>query len=320
MSAPRVLLHTDAPEAAIKVLAAHHPDITPEICTDFAGLPTRVAETRPEVVYTLNFGPAPFPREGLVEAQSVRWVSNSGSGVNHLRPWDPDQVTVTNSAGVAAAGMAQFAIGMMLHYGIDVPGLQMDQAGQVWRAREIGPLMGKTLTIVGLGKTGCETARLAAALGMRVLGVRARPVPTPDVAEVFGADQLHSALAEADYVLVSTPLIESTRGLFGSETFAAMKPGAVLVDVSRGGIVLADALIASLDAGHLKGAALDVFETEPLPPASPLWSRGDVLISPHCSGVYEGWEERSVSWFCDNLWRWRRGEPLKNVVDPARGY
>ncbi|MEM7238605.1 MAG: NAD(P)-dependent oxidoreductase, partial [Pseudomonadota bacterium] len=116
------------------------------------------------------------------------------------------------------------------------------------------------------------------------------------------------------------PLLPGTRGMFDSNAFSAVKPGAIFVDVSRGGIVRSDALIDALDAGRIAGAALDVMEAEPLPVEHPLWARRDVLISPHCSGVYDGWQARSLTWFAENLTRYRNGEPLRNIVDPARGY
>lgn len=320
MKSPKLLLHTDAPERALEVIARHHPDLAPDIWTRFEGLAELVAEREPEVVYTLNFGRGPFPREALIDASSVKWIANSGSGVNHLTPWDSARITVTNSAGVAADAMAQFAIGMMLHFGLDISGMQADQRQRIWRSRRIAPLFEKTLLIVGLGKTGCAAARLADAMGMTVLGVRARPKLTPCVSEVFGTERIRDPLARADYVLVCLPLLPTTRGMFDDDLFAAMKPGAVLVDVSRGGIVRSQALIRALEAGILSGAALDVAEKEPLPPDHPLWSRDDVLISPHCSGVYDGWEVRSLTWFAENLIRYRKGDALLNVVDPERGY
>ncbi|MBY8974997.1 D-2-hydroxyacid dehydrogenase [Rhodobacteraceae bacterium NNCM2] len=320
MSAPKVLLHTDSVDLAREVLARTHPDLTPEICDDFDSLADCVARQQTEVVYTCNFLHQPYPREALMDAPSVKWISNSGSGVNHLAPWDPARVTVTNSAGVMAEAMAQYAIGMMLHFGLDVPGLMADQRARHWGSRFVAPLRGKTLAIVGLGKTGCETARLASAMEMRVLGVRARPQPTAHVDEVYAVDDLPKALAEADHILVCLPLLPTTRGLMGEAAFASVKPGAVLVDVSRSGILEPEALIAALDRGVLSGAALDVTSPEPLPQDHPLWTREDVLISPHCSGAYDGWEERSLEWFAANLHRWRRGEALRNIVDPKRGY
>jgi phosphoglycerate dehydrogenase-like enzyme len=155
---------------------------------------------------------------------------------------------------------------------------------------------------------------------MEVLSVRARPAPTEAVDEVRGIEALPQLLSRADFVLVCVPLLASTRGLIGAEAFASLKPGAVLVDVSRGGVVEEAALMAALDGGRLKGAALDVFATEPLPPEHPLWGYPNALVTPHCSSVYEGWDLNSVALFAENLARFRAGEPLENIVDPARGY
>ena len=216
--------------------------------------------------------------------------------------------------------MAHYAIGGMLHFALDVPGLQADQSARVWRNRTVAPLTGRTLLIVGLGKTGTMTGKFAHALGMRVIGVRARPAPTPPFDLVRGTADLPDLMGQADYILVCLPLLDSTRGLIGPRALAGVRKGAVLVDISRGGIVETPAMLDALDDCRLKGAVLDVFEPEPLPDESPLWSRTDVLISPHCSGVYDGWEEKSMQMFCQNLTRWRAGEPLQNVVDPDRGY
>ena len=321
MNTPKVLLHTQYPEDAIRILAAHHPDITPTTWTDYDGLPDAIAREAPEVVFTNRFAPGDFPRAALVENPGVKWVSNAGSGVNHLTPWDPSAVTVTNSAGVAAEAMAQYALGAMLHFSNDMPGLQADQAARHWQMdRTVRPLDGATLLIIGLGKTGARMAAIADALGMTVLGVRARPNPTPHVTEVAAPSDLPQMLGRADFILVAMPLLDSTRGLLDAAMLAQVKPGAVLVDVSRGGIVVPADLVQALDQGILKAAALDVFETEPLPADSPLWGRKDILISPHCSGVYQGWEAKSVEMFAANLTRWRTDQALKNVVEPARGY
>ena len=141
-----------------------------------------------------------------------------------------------------------------------------------------------------------------------------------DVDRVLGPEHLHEALEDADYVIVCAPLTDATRHLIDRAAFAAMKPGACLVDVSRGGIVDQSALADALSGGHLGGAVLDVFEREPLPPSSPFWDMENVIVTPHCSSVYEGWERRAAEMFCDNLERWRRRRRLRNVVDPSRGY
>ena len=119
---------------------------------------------------------------------------------------------------------------------------------------------------------------------------------------------------------VCLPLLPSTRGLIGARALAAMKPGAVLVDVSRGGIVEEPALVAALQGGRIAGAALDVFQTEPLPPDHPYWGMENVILTPHCSSVFDGWDRKALDMFAENLGRYRRGEPLNNVVNPARGY
>jgi phosphoglycerate dehydrogenase-like enzyme len=157
-------------------------------------------------------------------------------------------------------------------------------------------------------------------MGMVTLGVRARLRPTDQVEEVYGADALAGLWGRADFIVCSVPLLPQTRGLVGTDAFAAMKSGAVLIDVSRGGVVDETALMAALDAGRLKGAALDVFATEPLPADHPLWGYDNVIITPHSSAVFDGWDTRSARMFAENLTRYRCGEPLTNVVSPERGY
>lgn len=155
---------------------------------------------------------------------------------------------------------------------------------------------------------------------MTVLGVRARPKPTDWVDEVHGTEALHRLLPLADLILVCVPLLPATGNLLDAEALAQVKPGAVLVDVSRGGVVAEAALVEALRDGRLKGAALDVFETEPLPAESPFWSLPNAIVTPHCSSVYDGWRRRSIDMFCENLSRYRQGAPMSRVVEPDRGY
>lgn len=317
----KLLVHADQPEAFLDILEARLPNAAIRCCRDYASLPAMLERERPEVLYTIRFAGTPgFPRAAIVESPTLRWVSIGGSGTDHLAPWDPARLTVTNAAGVAAETMAQYAAAAMLSFSLGLPALAADQRERRWAARRVASVKGRTLAILGLGQTGRATARLAKALGLRVTGIRARPAPTPDVDRVESPTRLHDLLAEADFVLVCVPLTPTTRGLVDAAAFAAMKSGAVLIDVSRGGVVVQAALIEALQSGRLAGAALDVFETEPLPPDHPLWAMDNVTISPHCSSVYDGWERRSVEMFCDNAERWRRGVGLENVVDPRRGY
>jgi len=137
---------------------------------------------------------------------------------------------------------------------------------------------------------------------------------------VHGTGDLASLWARADFVVCCVPLLDRTRGLVGPEAFAAMTANAVLVDVSRGGVVDEPALLHAIESGRIRGAALDVFATEPLPKEHPLWGYENVIITPHCSSVYDGWDVKSVRMFAENLTRYRRGEPLHNVGSPERGY
>lgn len=216
--------------------------------------------------------------------------------------------------------MAEYMIGGFLHFTLDVPGLQKDKAARVWNMRLVPSLAGKTLLIVGLGHTGQALAKLAKAFGMTVIGTRARPQEMEHVDEVHPAASLQALLPRADFIGVSTPLTVATRGLIGQPEIKAMKPGSIFADVSRGGVVDQTALYDALNDGRIAGAALDVFEVEPLPAESPLWSLENAIISPHCSSVSAEWEEASFRIFLANLQRWKAGEPLHNIVDPDRGY
>jgi phosphoglycerate dehydrogenase-like enzyme len=317
----KLLVHYDKAESILDILRRRHPAASLACCTDYASLPETLARELPEVLFTVRFAGTPgFPRAAILASPSLRWVSVGGSGTDHLAPWDPARLTVTNAAGVAADAMAQYVIGGILHFTLGIPGFARHQRERAWTAGAVTTVTNRTIAILGLGKTGQAVATLAKALGMQVLGVRARPAPTAGVDRVEPIERLHDVLRAADYLAVCLPLTPATRGLLDAAAFAALKPGAILVDVSRGGIVRQAALIEALRDGRLAGAVLDVFETEPLPPENPLWAMGNVVITPHCSSVYEGWERRAVEMFCDNLDRRLRGAPLENIVDPARGY
>jgi phosphoglycerate dehydrogenase-like enzyme len=317
----KVMVHADEPDPLVRQLQGAHGDISIAACNTYDGLGAMLEEFGPDAVYSIRFaGTAGFPAQALLGPAGPAWISVGGSGVDHLGRWDTDKTTVTNSAGVAAAMMAEYVFGSCLHFSLDVPGLDRDKQSHAWPGRLMQPLRGKTVLIVGLGHTGQAVAKLAKAFGMMVIGTRARPAPTEHVDHVDASNRLGELWGMADFVVVCVPLLADTRGLVDRRAFEAMKRGVVLVDVSRGGIVDGGALVDALTSGQLKGAALDVFETEPLPPDSPLWDLPNVLISPHCSSVFEGWEQASMQLFCDNLARWKSGAPLVNIVDPDRGY
>jgi len=321
MTNARVIIHAAEPAALVDELRTRHPDLDTESCSDYDGLPNLLKTFRPDVVYSIRFAGTPgYPKEALFGEDGPRWLAVGGSGIDHLGHWNPDKTIVTNAAGVAAGMMAEYAIGGMIHFALDIPGLQRDQEERRWQERTVKSISGKTLLIVGLGHTGQAVAARSKAFGMRVIGTRAHPCEMENVDRVYGTSDLPELWAEADFIVVCAPLLDSTRGLIDEKAFANMKPGTVLVDVSRGGIIVQSALIETLISGHLGGAFLDVFETEPLPPENPLWEMDNVLISPHCSSVTSDWEQASLRLFSENLSHWRDGKPLMNIVDPVRGY
>ena len=287
-----------------------------------------VEAVRDAEVY-LGFGaPEPVVRAG----SGLRWIHSGTAGVSGvITPALRESGAVfTNSAGVHAPAVAESAIAMMLHFarGLDVA-VQAQARGE-WRtepfervpsvARE---LAGATLGIVGYGGIGRETARRAQALGMRVIALRRRgPRAGQDegVLVFSGRGGLERLLAEADYLLLSAPETSETRSLIDGPALERMKRGSVLVNVSRGALVDEEALVRALRDGTLRGAALDVFATEPLPPGHPLWRLPNVLVTPHVSGFTDRFWEREADLILDNLGRYLRGRPLRNVVDLAAGY
>lgn len=269
-----------------------------------------------------------FPRQALLDSTWVKWISVGGSGTDHLLPWDTTQLTVTNAAGVAADMMAEYVLGCLLSFRLNLRGFQRAQLDKKWTSGLVTPVSGQTALLPGAGNTGMAVARRFKAMNMRVIGVRANPAASKRRVEnaaeyidaIYSPEALPELLAHADVVVVAVPLLPSTRNLLSAVEFAAMKPNTILVDISRGGVVDETALVQALRSGSIEGAALDVFTKEPLPVDHPLWEFDNVIITPHCSSVYDGWELRSVAMFADNLHRYRQGQPLDRVVDPRKGY
>ena len=311
----RVLLHYDRAELFRDSVVERFPDVALRCCNTYGDLAGSLAEFAPQVLFCIKFENRPYPRDAVMACRSLEWVSSGGAGVDHLVPWDPERLTVTNASGVASRMMAEYVIGAMLALGIGLPGFMRRQVDRQWQFKRVAGIAGKTVAIVGLGRTGQTIARLASGLDMRVVGTRARPTATPHVEKVYPATGLHEAVGESDYVIVTVPLLQSTRHLIDARAIAAMKPGACLVDVSRGGVVDQSALIDGLRAGKLGGAVLDVFEREPLAADSPLWDLDNVIITPHIAGNSPELDERTCDIFEWNLRRYVNDEPLRNVVD-----
>ncbi len=294
----------------------------------FAGLAFRFATTPAEVVPMLRSadpeavlsikhsgfpGPAHRP---CVEHPSVRWVHVGGSGYEHLEPWDRERLTVTNGAGVLRAHLSETVIGAILALNSGLLGYVEQRRERRWEPRPFRPLSEQTLLVVGLGHIGTRVAANAKALGMRVIGLRRARAVHPALDETFAPEQLHEALGLADVVSLHVRASTATRHLVDAAALAAMRPGALLVNTARGLVVDESAMVEALRTGHLAGAYLDVFETEPLPPSSPLWAMDNVLITPHAADAVVDWPRRFAAHFAENLERWLADRPLVNVVSP----
>lgn len=271
------------------------------------------------------WNPAPVFRALLAAAPRLRWVHTPSAGVDHLLIPElvAGDMVLTNAAGVHAIPIAEFVLMTMLAHvkrTAELLALRPDDAWEHERRMQLGELFERTVVIVGLGSIGAEVARRAAAFGMRVLGSRRRPRPTPHVDLVVGEDGWRALLPEADFVVLAAPLTERTRGMLDADAFARMKPDAYLINVARGPIVDTDALIAALHAGRIAGAAIDTPPVEPLPPDHPLWRAPGAWVTPHISYSSPRGRARLVDMFVENLRRFQAGEPLVNVVDKHAGY
>ena len=316
----RVLVHYDKPELFLDLLEERFPSVELETCLNYADLPAALSRFQPEVLFAIKFEDRRYPRDPVIESPSLKWVNVGGAGVDHLTPWDPEKLVVTNGAGVASDVMANYVVAAIIAGTMRFPQFMRQQQRHQWKWGYVDSVEGKTLAIIGLGHVGEAVADRAQKLGLHVVGTRARPRKTPSVEVVYGPGDLHAALSQADYVAVCAPLLPETHHMIDAAAFRAMRPGTIFIDISRGGVVDSAAFISALDDGKLAGAVLDVFEVEPMPADCPLWDRENVLITPHSCAVFRGWERKTFDRFCDNLARYMNGEPLTNITDPQRGY
>jgi len=259
----------------------------------------------------------------LAAAPRVRWIYASAAGLDHLvsPALSACSAVITNSRGVYGDALGEYVIAAMLYFVKDLARLRDAQARRAWEPFEGERLAGKVLGIVGYGDIGAAIAQRAAALGVQVLAHRRRPelsAGDPHVTRVVS--DLRDAIAPADFVAVAAPLTPDTRHMIGAQQLSWMRPNAVLINVGRGQLIDEPALIDALQRRAIRGAALDVFETEPLPASHPFWSMAQVLLSPHSADRVAGWLDRTMALFLDNLDRFVRDLPLTNVVDPRRGY
>lgn len=281
------------------------------------------------VVQTSALGPgaASAAVEAMLLAMpNLRWIHSQSAGVNHLIGGKlmESPVVLTNARGVYSRSLAEYCLLAMLYFCKDVPRLRNQQKQKLWNPFVIEELHGKTVGVVGYGDIGKTSAAMAKrACSVRVLALRRNPAKSVDdgiADKVFGQDQLKDMVKECDFVICAAPDTPETRGMINAEVIASMRSDAVIINVGRGTVIEEKALCDALSRGAIRGAALDVVESEPLPEPSPLYELDNVLLSPHNADQTATFKLDSTKFFLEMLKEYRQDQPLRNVVDKSAGY
>ena len=289
-----------------------------------SGLDFADAAVHAEIVLNWS-GSLGLLREVFLMSPHVRWIHSRSAGLEQtLFPeLIESEVILTNGSGVFSPSLGEFALAAILYFAKDFRRMIRNQVAGVWEPFDVTMVSGQTLGIVGYGSIGRAIAARARALEMKVLGLRrVLQTPTEDslIDEVYESKQILEMLPRCDYVVVTLPLTEQTRGFIGDAEFAVLKKNAVVINVGRGPTVDEGAMIKALSQRRIRGAALDVFDQEPLPQGHPFYSLENVLLSPHCADHTFDWLDNAMRFFLEQLKRFRRGETLLNIVDKASGY
>ncbi|WP_019591373.1 D-2-hydroxyacid dehydrogenase [Thioalkalivibrio sp. ALE20] len=264
----------------------------------------------------------PWLVQALDRLGGYRWIHFLSAGVEKIwdMPFNKEGVALTRSSGVHGAPMSEYALGAMLHFAKGFDRFVEQSREHRWERAWLDELTGRAVMILGMGHIGEMVARRARAFDMRIIGVQRRPRASEAAERVISLEEADAWLGEVDYLVVCLPFTGATRHLVDAAFLARLPARAVLIDISRGGVVDDGAVVAALDAGRLRGAALDVFEEQPLPPESPLWARPDVLLTPHVSGTSPHYMERALEVFARNARALQAGQPPVTPVDPEAGY
>jgi phosphoglycerate dehydrogenase-like enzyme len=284
-----------------------------------------LAREAPGADVILNaFSPGDLLRAVFPLTKKVRWIHTLSAGVENLL-WPElteSPVLLTNGRGVYRRSLAEWAVGAALFFAKDFRRLVRQQDAGAWEQFDVEELHGRTLGIVGYGEIGRAVAEKARAFGMEVIAMRRHPEISAgeELATMFGPSHLHDMLKVSDYVLISAPGTPATKRMIGDSEFAVMKPSAVIINIGRGSVIDEAALVRALREKRIRGAALDVFEREPLIDGHPLYGISNVLLSPHCADHAEGTRDLAMEVFLRNFEHFIKGEPLDNVVDKRAGY
>lgn len=265
-------------------------------------------------------------REVFQSCRGLRWIHSRSAGLE--RTLFPElissDVTLTNGSGVFSPPLGEFALAAILYFAKDLRRMIRNQQSGSWEPFDVTLVSGQTVGIVGFGDIGRAVAARVRAVGMRVLALRrhvpANYEPEPLVDLVYSSNQRNEMIPHCDYVVVTAPLTDETRGLIGQAEFSAMKGTAVVINLGRGPVIQEGAMIKALSERKIRGAALDVFDEEPLPHGHPFYQMENVLLCPHCADHTPDWLDNAMRFFLLQFARFRRGEPLLNIVNKRLGY
>lgn len=258
-------------------------------------------------------------------AKKLKWIHSLSAGVEAMLFPEliESEIPVTNARGVFKESLGEFVLASVLFFAKDLRRMVRNQQAGRWEQFDVDVLYRQTLGVVGYGEIGKAAARRAKAMGMRILATRRRQSlsQTDDtVSEWFTPDRRQQLMAESDYVVCAAALTPETRGMIGPAEIGAMKKTGVIINVGRGPVIDENAMVAALAEGRIRGAALDVFDTEPLPEGHPFWSMENVLLSPHCADHTATWLHETMEFFLKNFERFSNGQELENIIDKRAGY
>lgn len=257
---------------------------------------------------------------------NLLWVHSLSAGLDKVLFPElvESAVPLTNGTGVFSAALGEFVLGAILYFAKDFRRMIRNQKAGAWEAFDVLPVAGQTVGIIGYGDIGRAVATRVRALGMKVLAVKRHASTLRDsdplVEQTYTPERRLEMISRCDYVVVAAPLTSETRGMVGEAEFAAMKPTAVVINVGRGPVINEEAIVSALSSGRIKGAGLDVFDHEPLPPDHPFYKLENVLLSPHCADHTPDWLDNAMKFFIEQYERFRKDEPLLNLVDKKLGY
>ncbi len=267
------------------------------------------------------------PRLDWIEAcwgwsPRLRWIAAASAGVDYLMfpALIESNVVVTNSAGIFDSAMAEYALALVSAVCADLPATIRLQGRREWLHRETRRLAGSEVLVLGAGGIGRAITRLLSTAGANTRCLARTARLDPEIGQIAGIGELRGLLPAADFVVLALPFTPATAGIIGEPELALLGQETWIVNLGRGGLIDEPALVNALTGGAVGGAALDVFAAEPLPVGSSLWELPNVIVSPHMSGDFRGWDEALIGLFLEQLEHYRAGRPLANVVDKALGY